>query len=411
MGDFFGGSISGHKRTKSTTSRSSMYTQTTSTGDSLTKFSHRSTSTAATSVMDDDASFLGSRSSRGKKLLKRGKSPGGSTSDSEKSPSCLLARPVSSSRSRSTSRERDNYRSENEDEDDVFFINSRELDDSERDLALQLELARRNSKNQHTKEVPPLPLDEPIEPTIYEGLNIPFYALTKIDFFLEELPQPVRSLSRASRDSASQRTATPRPESTTPTKALESPIQPSRSSPLHTIERRPLGPRSPSPLPPARTSPVQRLPSTDDDTIEGPSSQPSTGSLIPAPSKRLSRGSTNIPRSKRQPFYPTGNRESTTKAVPVAPSPAATIEPLSIKKKSSVRNNVISSPTPMRKTITRNSLLARNTSQVVSPRRVSSQVGKRKLNALSSNTPSDASTIGLNDRMLQLSQTTIEDVC
>ncbi|KAG6869324.1 hypothetical protein C0993_000077 [Termitomyces sp. T159_Od127] len=400
MGDFFGGSISGHKRTKSTTSRSSMYTQTTSTGDSLTKFSHRSTSTAATSVMDDDASFLGSRSSRGKKLLKRGKSPGGSTSDSEKSPSCRLAGPVSSSRSRSTSRERDDYHSENEDEDEdedaVFFINSRELDDSERDLALQLELARRNSKNQHTKEVPPLPLDEPIEPTIFE----------------EELPQPVRPSSRASRDSASQRTATPRPESTTPTKGLESPVRPSRSPPLHTFERRPLGPRSPSPLPPARTSPEQPIPSTDDDAIQEPSSQPSTSSLIPTPSTRLSRGSTNIPRSKRQPFYPTRNRESTSKAAPVAPSPAATIEPLSIKKKSSVRNNgsVISSPTPVRRTLSRNSPLARNIAQVVSPRRVSPQVGKRKLNALLNGTQSDTGTTGLTSKMIQLSQTTIEDI-
>ncbi|KAG6903484.1 hypothetical protein C0995_005507 [Termitomyces sp. Mi166 len=402
MGDFFGGSISGHKRTKSTTSRSSMYTQTTSTGDSLTKFSHRSNSTAATSVMDDDASFFGSRSSRGKKLLKRGKSPGGSTSDSEKSPSCSLAGSVSSSRSRSASRERNSYHSDHEDDDDAFFMNSRELDASERDLALQLELARRNSKNQHTKEVPSLPLDEPVEPTIYE----------------EEPPQPVRPLSRASRDSASQRTATPRPESTTPTKALESPVRPSRSPSLHAIERRPLGPRSPSPLPPTRTPPAQppfNLPSLDDDTIEESVPQPSTSSNIPQPSARLSRhqgGSTNIPRSKRQPFYPTGNTESTLKAAPIAPSPAATIEPLSIKKKSSVRSNgsVISSPTSVRKTFTRNSSLVRNPSRVVSPRRVSPQVGKRKLSALSSNTQSNTSTTELTDRMIHLSQTTVEDI-
>ncbi|KAG5716704.1 Rho guanine nucleotide exchange factor gef2 [Termitomyces sp. T112] len=398
MGDFFGGSISGHKRTKSTTSRSSMYTQTTSTGDSLTKFSHRSASTAATSVMDDDASFFESRSSRGKKLLKRGKSPGGSTSDSEKSPSCHLAEPVSSCRSRSPSRKRDKYDSADEDDDDdAFFTNARELDDSERDLALQLELARRNSKNQHTKEMPPLPLDEPIEPTIYE----------------EEPPQAVRSLSRASRDSASQRTATPRPESTTPTKALESPVRRSRSPSLHTIERRPLGPRSPSPLPPARTSPVQpssNLPSTDNNTIEGPIPQPLTGSTIPQPSARLSRyqaGPTNIPRSKRQPFYPTGNTGSTPKAALVTPSPAATVEPLSIKKKSSVRGNgsAISSPTPMRKTFPRSSPLVRDPSRVISP-----QVGKRKLNALSSSNQSSTSTTELTDRMIQLSQTTVEDI-
>lgn len=170
MGDFFGGSINGHKRTKSTTSRSSMYTQTTSTGDgSLTRFSHRSnsTATAATSIMDDDSSFFGSRSSRSKKLSR--KSPGGSTSDSERaSPTRRLARSFSFSRSRSPSRERD-Y-SGTEDDDSTILAKPKDLDASERDLAMQLELARRNSKNQQGKEIPSLPLEVPVEPTIYEGM-------------------------------------------------------------------------------------------------------------------------------------------------------------------------------------------------------------------------------------------------
>ncbi|RDB25674.1 hypothetical protein Hypma_006979 [Hypsizygus marmoreus] len=95
---------------------------------------------------------------------------------------------------------------------------------------MQLELARRNSRNQHGKDVPSLPLDVPVEATIYE-----------------EEPYPARPLSRAPRDSHSQRSAAPRPESTMPTQALE--------SPLHRSERCPLGPRSPSPLPPPKTPP------------------------------------------------------------------------------------------------------------------------------------------------------------
>ncbi|KAF8076555.1 hypothetical protein FPV67DRAFT_1618362 [Lyophyllum atratum] len=398
MGDFFGGSINGHKRTKSTTSRSSMYTQTTTTGDgSLTKFSSRSNSTAATSIMDDDTSFFSSRSSRSKKLTKRGKSPNGWVSDSDKSPTRRLAESLSFSRSRSPSRERDGGGSDVEEVDSTMFAKTRDLDESDRDLALQLELARRNSKNQHGKEIPSLPLEGPVEATIYE----------------EEPPQPVRPLSRASRDSNSQRSTTPRPESNTPTKALDSPTKPSRSPSQHSQERRPVGPRSPSPLPPATTPlarPFPHLPTMDVDddddiavntTFNAP--QPSTTYLrhhdIPS----------SIPRSKRQPFFPTGNMDATPKAA-VPPSPAPTvIEPLSIKKKTSVRSNatIVASPTPVRKTYTRNSPLARNSSRVVSPRRVSPQVGKRKLHAMSSSSQSDAE---ITNKMLQLSQTTLEDI-
>ncbi|KAG6821575.1 hypothetical protein H0H93_000084 [Arthromyces matolae] len=389
MGDFFSGSISGHKRTKSTTSRSSMYTQTTSAGDSLTKFSQRSNSTAPTSVMDDDASVFSSTKG---KMLNRGRSPAGSISDAD---SHGWTGSMSSSRSRSTSRGRGSDVGDDEDAGDDYFINSRELDQSERDLALQLELARRNSKNQHTKEMPALPLEEPAECTIYE----------------EEPPPPIRPLSCASGDSSSQRTATPRPESITPTKGSESPPQPPRSPSLNLTERRPLGPRSPSPLPPAQTplpQPFVNLPSSVHDEIpQEVDSEPSTSSQ---PSARLSRrqaGSTSIPRSKRQPFYPSRNTESTPKPLSAITSPAPSIEPLSIKKKTSVRSNgsIISSPTPVRKAFTRNSPLGRNPSRVISPRKVSPQIAKRKLNALSSTSHSETS-----DRMFRLSQMTIEDI-
>lgn len=170
MGDFFGGSISGHKRTKSTTSRSSMYTQTTSTGDGSMKFSHRSnsTATAATtmSAMDDDSSFFASRSSKGRSLLKRGKSTGGSTSDCEQSPSRTHSR-----RSRSESRVETRNRDFNEHDDDngTILAKPKSIDSSEYNLALQLELARQNSLSQHAKQPAPLEIEIPLEETIYEG--------------------------------------------------------------------------------------------------------------------------------------------------------------------------------------------------------------------------------------------------
>lgn len=75
----------------------------------------------------------------------------------------------------------------------------------------------------------------------------------------------------------------------------------------------------------------------------------------------------SLPRSKRQPFEPTGNTDLTPKqARPPSgiPKPVITVEPLSIKKRNSVRT----SPNPPRKSYAYNSPLAK--SRVVSPRRV-----------------------------------------
>jgi hypothetical protein len=60
-----------------------------------------------------------------------------------------------------------------------------------------------------------------------------------------------------------------------------------------------------------------------------------------------------------------------------APTP---IEPLSIKKKASVRSPAIlpGSPTPARRSHARNSPLNRNFQRIVSPRRVSPQIRKSK---------------------------------
>jgi protein ECT2 len=165
-GDFFGGSINGHRRSKSAVSRSSTYTQTTTTGDdSLMKFSYRSnsTATAATTVstMEDDT-LLVSQPSRSRKLLKRGKSPSGL--ENEASASRSSSRANSWQRSPSTER-RSGY--SDRDEDDAIILHK--MDQSEMDLTMQLELARQNSQNQHNKQVPALPVEKPVEETIYEG--------------------------------------------------------------------------------------------------------------------------------------------------------------------------------------------------------------------------------------------------
>lgn len=181
MGDFFGGSMNGHRRAKSTTSRSSMYTQTTTTGDgSLMKFSHRSNSsatTAATSTMDDE-SFFGSKSSKSKKLLKRSKSPGGYVSEPDRpSPARGISAPVSRSQSPSKGRGEQDY-SDVED-DDTVMGKPADLDSSEWDLAMKLELARQNSKNQHGKQVAPMAIDTPGEATIYEGMWLVYKISTR----------------------------------------------------------------------------------------------------------------------------------------------------------------------------------------------------------------------------------------
>jgi hypothetical protein len=135
------------------------------------KFSHRSnsTATAATTVsnIDDDESFFASKPSRSRKLLKRGKSPSGSASESE-SPRRRLTKSSSDSRSRSPSVEPETSY-DAEDDDGTILANPKDLDSSEWNLAMQLELARRNSQNQHGKLVPPASLELPLEATIYEG--------------------------------------------------------------------------------------------------------------------------------------------------------------------------------------------------------------------------------------------------
>ena len=150
MGELFGGSINGYSRSrsKSSASRSSIYTQTTTTGDgSLAKFSYRSGSvtTAATSLASgEEDSFCASRSGSSRRKLVKTSRPG--------SPE-LLSTPVSRSPSPTK-----------------YTRPETGLDKSEDDLSSRLELARRNSQNQHHKPLPSLRDNKPIEDTIYEGM-------------------------------------------------------------------------------------------------------------------------------------------------------------------------------------------------------------------------------------------------
>jgi hypothetical protein len=168
-------------------------------------------------------------------------------------------------------------------------------------------------------------------------------------------------------------------------KQMDSPPSTSRPLSVHGSERRPFGPRSLSPLPP-KSPQLQHshleLPSVEEDLA----SETSTNHQRHAPASSFPHADhlSGIKRSNRQPLFPTGNMESTPKpnnhnhnaSVPVT----TPIEPLSIKKKTSLRTSAIpvTSPTPVKRIHSRNSPLSRTLQRVVSPRRVSPQIRKAK---------------------------------
>jgi protein ECT2 len=192
---------------------------------------------------------------------------------------------------------------------------------------------------------------------------------------------------------------------------MDSPPRHSRSTSQHSQERRPLGPRTPSPLPPSNSSvqlpiqfPTDHSP-VDDDLVHEPIPSPSRPSTVPS---RHQGTPTAIPRSKRQPFFPPNNSESTPKTAGVLPLTTPNIiEPLSIKKKSSVRVTNGGSPMPARKTYARNSPLSRHSARITPSRRVSPQLGKRKLPATSHSSAHDNES---TERMLEMCRATTDDV-
>ncbi|KAJ3566313.1 hypothetical protein NP233_g7081 [Leucocoprinus birnbaumii] len=410
--DFFAGSINGHRRGKSgTLSRSSTYTTTNTTGDgSLAKFSSRSNSTAATTVfsMDEDVSFFASKSSKPspKKLFNRARSPAASASESERESS----RPVSRTSSLTVPQQETGPEySDYEDEDGTIQEKIKDIDSSDYNLAMQLELARQNSLHQPAK--PGLPLDVPPEDTIYE----------------EDPPSSLRP-SPMDIDTNNNRPTTPRPESLASPEHLTRPV--SRQS-----DRRPMGPRSVSPIPVSRSpdSPSE-LPYLSDDpgSEASPRASPEPGPSSSTSSLSLSVPSnpTPIPRSKRQQFTHhqphQGNPEATPRASAsgsssVAPTAIAFptgvggaslpshghVEPLSIKKKNSGRASTVSSSPLARKSLVRNSPLSRPpVNRVVSPKRASPQF-KKKHASRSSTSSINTETL---ENITQLALATKEDI-
>lgn len=208
--------------------------------------------------------------------------------------------------------------------------------------------------------------------------------------FLEEEPlHPARPSSRAStataRDSSSQCTVTEDPRSP-------------RSLSQTSSDRRPMGPRSPSPLPPSKSPPLPDLPSMDDELADQ-----LTSIVQPTPTR------SGIPRSKRQIFQSVNNVDSTPKPhVNGTTRPPSFVEPLSIKKKTSVRTAPDSSETPVHVRKGGRNSLTRTPGKMVasSPRRVSPQIRLGKvLSSVSS--PHMVSDL---DKIISLARTTKEDV-
>lgn len=174
MSDFFAGSLNGKRsRSRSTTSRSSMYTQTTTTLDSM-KSSHRSSSTATATTIStmEDESFYFSQSSKGKMVSKQTKSRDGSPTESERgSHNRSHSRNGSTSRPQSRASFCEPELEYNDTKDNVgtTLAQAKTVGSSDYHLDIQLELARQNSLSQHGQPVVPLHVEAPVEETIYEG--------------------------------------------------------------------------------------------------------------------------------------------------------------------------------------------------------------------------------------------------
>lgn len=363
-GDIFGGSINGSRRSKSSSaSRSSVSAQSSSDG-SFSRFSQRSSSTltAATSISSmDDETLDGTVSSRPKSrtrsLFGRSRSPKGSGSEPDASPKRRTSR-SGSVRSSSFSREQSPAVDEAYDACEIV-PEKRDMDESEWDLTMRLELARHNSQNQGPRGPAefPNPWDR-LEDTIYE----------------DNPPEALRPSSRASGSGLSQRSTTPT-NLFLPTPLTEVNEHPESAASRNASGSRPRGPRSPSPLPPSPRASLgpdlETLDSALETTLHNLNRPPVT------PPKSVSP----LPRSRRQPFEPTGNTEAAPRINPhsVQKTPG-TIEPLSIKKKNSLRNSAGES-SPSRKAHLRTPPSIRG--RIVSPRRVSPIVRQKKTAASS----------------------------
>ena len=322
--------------------------------------------------MDDetlDGTVSSRLKSRTRSFLGRSRSPKGSGSEPDVSPKRRTSRSGSVSSS-SFSREQSPAVDEAYDACETI-PKKRDMDESEWDLTMRLELARHNSQNQASKgpvELPN-PWDRLVEDTIYEGCYLFDVPCIILNFPIDNPPEPLRPSSRASGSGLSQRSTTPT-NMFFPTPLTEVNEYPESAAPRKASSSRPRGPRSPSPLPPSpRASPVpdfETLDSALETTLHDLNRPPVT------PPKSVSP----LPRSRRQPFEPTGNTEAAPRmnSHSVQKTPGA-IEPLSIKKKNSLRNSAGGS-SPSRRAHLRTPPSIRG--RIVSPRRVSPVVRQKK---------------------------------
>jgi hypothetical protein len=218
------------------------------------------------------------------------------------------------------------------------------LDESEMDLSRRLELARTNSLSQQGHERPTRVLRERSVPTEtipegqpYSTVSSPHQdkALTMILDDLassgghsRQLPEvPLRPISPAS--------TIRRPGSTTPTRA-------STDSP-----RKPFGPRSPLRSPDSVIDIEQALENTLSQL--GPSNR-TVQPVTPPSSSSVARTNSAPSTRKRQPLenlgHSVGNAETPTRPADLREAPGS-VEPLSIRKKTSVRHKI--SPNQVKK--------------------------------------------------------------
>ncbi|KAG8908171.1 hypothetical protein FRB99_008714 [Tulasnella sp. 403] len=338
-GDVFGiGSITGsHRRTKSGVARSSTVTTTTASDGSL-KFSHRSNSTAGTSFvsvgLDEDEP---PKQEGPRKLVKRGRSPGGISgpeSGSEMEDGRRwgpLGRKSSRRRKSEPSLEPPPTSNDPQSDEEMVgpddateLIGRVMMDDSEWDLSMRLELARRNSRSQEANQTivklrdaaisraGPIEEDVIMEGASLSGRNIglpltgAFLASSSTAFSMQaqsgsgELSEAELGIG----DSPPQRSTRSFPESVTPTPSLAESLARSRNLNVSQHERKPMGPRSPTKSPPPRSvspnlRPLSPNPSTTTrpttPTRRQPSVPPPAAShpLPPVPPLPLSRVSSN----------------------------------------------------------------------------------------------------------------------
>jgi len=131
----------------------------------------------------DDETLDGTVSSRPKSrrrnLLGRSRSPKGSGSEPDVSPKRRTSR--SGSVSSSFSREQSPAVDEAYDACEMI-PEKRNMDESEWDLTMRLELARHNSQNQHSRGPVDPPWDRPVEDTIYEGFYLSGASCNRIEY-------------------------------------------------------------------------------------------------------------------------------------------------------------------------------------------------------------------------------------